>query len=97
MPGALESPDLCIGDLNVMTSMISTVVMGAGIDAGIHFFLRARKERRARAGESALCHERTPPPISFSLHPSLLPGSAYTPVELAYPAPLLEAARCLAP
>jgi len=51
---SLAATYLIIGDLNVMTSMISTVVMGAGIDAGIHFFLRARKERRERENDEAI-------------------------------------------
>jgi predicted RND superfamily exporter protein len=36
---------LVLGHLNVMTSTISTVVMGLGIDAGIHFLTRARRAR----------------------------------------------------
>lgn len=51
---SLAATYVLIGDLNVMTSMISTVVMGAGIDAGIHFFLRARKERRDHENEEAI-------------------------------------------
>ena len=51
---SLAATYLIIGDLNVMTSMISTVVMGAGIDAGIHFFLRARKERRDHENDEAI-------------------------------------------
>ncbi|MEM6294535.1 MAG: MMPL family transporter [Myxococcota bacterium] len=51
---SLAGTYLFIGDLNVMTSMISTVVMGAGIDAGIHFFLRARKERREHENDEAI-------------------------------------------
>lgn len=51
---SLAATYLIIGDLNVMTSMISTVVMGAGIDAGIHFFLRARKERREHENDEAI-------------------------------------------
>lgn len=34
-----------LGHLNIMTSLISSVVMGMGIDAGIHFLSRARIER----------------------------------------------------
>lgn len=34
-----------LGHLNLMTSLISSVVMGMGIDAGIHFLSRARIER----------------------------------------------------
>lgn len=51
---SLAATYVIIGDLNVMTSMISTVVMGAGIDAGIHFFLRARKERRNHDNDEAI-------------------------------------------
>ncbi len=51
---SLAGTYLFIGDLNLMTSMISTVVMGAGIDAGIHFFLRARKERRDHDDSEAI-------------------------------------------
>ncbi|MCR9164932.1 MAG: efflux RND transporter permease subunit [Nannocystaceae bacterium] len=51
---SLAATYVLIGDLNVMTSMISTVVMGAGIDAGIHFFLRARKERREHENDEAI-------------------------------------------
>ncbi|MBV1862780.1 MAG: MMPL family transporter [Nannocystaceae bacterium] len=51
---SLAATYVVIGDLNVMTSMISTVVMGAGIDAGIHFFLRARKERRDHDNDEAI-------------------------------------------
>ncbi|MGH1346501.1 MAG: efflux RND transporter permease subunit [Nannocystales bacterium] len=51
---SLAATYVIIGDLNVMTSMISTVVMGAGIDAGIHFFLRARKERRDHDNDEAI-------------------------------------------
>lgn len=51
---SLAATYVIIGDLNVMTSMISTVVMGAGIDAGIHFFLRARKERREHENDEAI-------------------------------------------
>ncbi len=51
---SLAATYIIIGDLNVMTSMISTVVMGAGIDAGIHFFLRARKERRDHDNDEAI-------------------------------------------
>ncbi len=51
---SLAATYLLIGDLNVMTSMISTVVMGAGIDAGIHFFLRARKERSTHDNDEAI-------------------------------------------
>ena len=45
---ALGATYLVIGDLNVMTSLISTVVMGAGIDAGIHFYMRAQADQRRK-------------------------------------------------
>ncbi len=51
---SLAATYIIIGDLNVMTSMISTVVMGAGIDAGIHFFLRAQKERGEHDNDEAI-------------------------------------------
>lgn len=51
---SLAGTYLLIGDLNVMTSMISTVVMGAGIDAGIHFYVRARQERREHDNNEAI-------------------------------------------
>lgn len=35
-----------LGRLNLMTSLISTVLMGMGIDAGIHFYTRAKTDRR---------------------------------------------------
>lgn len=35
---------LALGRLNTITSLISTVVVGMGIDAGIHFLLRVREE-----------------------------------------------------
>ena len=42
---SLAATQLVLGHLNVMTSTISTVVMGVGIDAGIHFFSRAKRSR----------------------------------------------------
>ncbi|WP_266216024.1 efflux RND transporter permease subunit [Paraliomyxa miuraensis] len=42
---SLGATQLVLGHLNVMTSTISTVVMGVGIDAGIHFFSRAKRAR----------------------------------------------------
>lgn len=42
---SLGATQLVLGHLNVMTSTISTVVMGVGIDAGIHFLTRARRAR----------------------------------------------------
>ncbi|MEM7158841.1 MAG: MMPL family transporter [Myxococcota bacterium] len=42
---SLAATQLVLGHLNAMTSTISTVVMGVGIDAGIHFFSRAKRAR----------------------------------------------------
>lgn len=42
---SLAATQVVLGHLNVMTSTISTVVMGVGIDAGIHFFSRAKRAR----------------------------------------------------
>lgn len=43
---SLAATFVIIGDLNTMTSLISTVLMGAGIDGGIHFYVEARRQRR---------------------------------------------------
>ena len=51
---ALAATQLVLGHLNLMTSMIATVVMGAGIDAGLHFFVRARRERRDHENGEAI-------------------------------------------
>ncbi len=45
---------LVLGHLNLMTSLIASVVMGSGIDAGIHFFVRARREREQHDDEQAV-------------------------------------------
>jgi predicted RND superfamily exporter protein len=42
---SLGATQLMLGHLNTMTSLISSVVMGMGIDAGIHLLTRARRER----------------------------------------------------
>jgi uncharacterized protein len=42
---SLGATQIMLGHLNVMTSTISTVIMGLGIDAGIHFLTRARRAR----------------------------------------------------
>jgi uncharacterized protein len=42
---SLGLTQLILGHLNTITSLISSVVMGIGIDAGIHFLTRARRER----------------------------------------------------
>lgn len=43
---SLGATQLILGHLNTMTSLISSVVMGMGIDAGIHILSRARLERK---------------------------------------------------
>lgn len=42
---------LALGRLNTITSLISTVIVGMGIDAGIHFLVRVRDEQRRGSGE----------------------------------------------
>lgn len=42
---SLGATQLALGRLNAMTATISSVVMGIGIDAGIHFYSRARRLR----------------------------------------------------
>ena len=51
---SLAAARLVVGDLTLMTSLISTVVMGAGVDAGIHFFVRARRARQSHADREAI-------------------------------------------
>ncbi len=43
---AVGATQLALGHLNTITAMIASVIMGMGIDAGIHMLLRARQERR---------------------------------------------------
>ncbi len=43
---SLGLTQVVLGRLTLMTSLISTVLMGMGIDAGIHFFSRAKIDRR---------------------------------------------------
>lgn len=50
----LGATQLVLGRLNVMTSLISTVVMGVGIDAGIHFFSRMQRLRREQDNDDAI-------------------------------------------
>ena len=45
---------LVLGHLNTLTSLISTVVMGMGIDAGIHFLLRVREEQAGVSDDEAI-------------------------------------------
>ncbi len=52
---SLAATQLVLGHLNAMTSTISTVVMGVGIDAGIHFFSRARRARSDHDDGEAIC------------------------------------------
>jgi len=52
---SLAATQLVLGHLNVMTSTISTVVMGVGIDAGIHFFSRVRRARATYDDGEAIC------------------------------------------
>lgn len=42
---SLGATQLALGRLNAMTATISSVVMGIGIDAGIHFYSRVRRLR----------------------------------------------------
>lgn len=43
---SMGATQVFLGHLNSMTSLISTVVLGMGIDAGIHLLSRIRKERQ---------------------------------------------------
>jgi len=45
---------LVLGHLNTLTSLISTVVMGMGIDAGIHFLMRVREEQAGVSDNEAI-------------------------------------------
>jgi len=45
---------LVLGHLNTLTSLISTVVMGMGIDAGIHYLLRVREEQAGVSDREAI-------------------------------------------
>lgn len=51
---SLGLTQLVLGRLNLMTSLISTVLMGMGIDAGIHFFSRATIDRRQHDDAEAI-------------------------------------------
>jgi predicted RND superfamily exporter protein len=51
---SLGATQLILGHLNSITSLISSVVMGIGIDAGIHFLARARREREAHGSEESI-------------------------------------------
>lgn len=45
---------LTLGRLNAITSLISTVVVGMGIDAGIHFLVRVREEQGRGSDREAI-------------------------------------------
>ncbi|MCA9659846.1 MAG: MMPL family transporter, partial [Myxococcales bacterium] len=51
---SMGATQLLLGHLNTMTSLISTVVMGMGIDAGIHFLHRVRHERQDHDDHEAI-------------------------------------------
>ena len=51
---SLGATQLALGHLNTITSLISSVVMGIGIDAGIHFLTRARREREEHDSHESL-------------------------------------------
>lgn len=51
---SLGATQLFLGQLNTITSLISSVVMGIGIDAGIHFLARARREREEHDSHESL-------------------------------------------
>ncbi|MCB9704677.1 MAG: MMPL family transporter [Myxococcales bacterium] len=51
---SMGATQLLLGHLNTMTSLISTVVMGMGIDAGIHFLHRVRRERQEHDDAEAI-------------------------------------------
>ncbi len=51
---SMGATELILGHLNTMTSLISTVVMGMGIDAGIHFLHGVRRERQEHGEHEAI-------------------------------------------
>lgn len=51
---SMGATELVLGHLNTMTSLISSVLLGLGIDAGIHLLSRARKERREHDDETSI-------------------------------------------
>jgi len=51
---SLGATQLVLGHLNTVTSLISSVVMGIGIDAGIHFLARARREREVHDSDESI-------------------------------------------
>lgn len=51
---SLAAAELMLGHLSVLTSLVSAVLMGLGIDAGIHLLTRYRKERHMHAPHEAI-------------------------------------------
>lgn len=51
---SLGAAQLLLGHLNSMTSLIASVVMGLGVDAGIHFLSHARRERMEHDRDEAI-------------------------------------------
>lgn len=51
---SMACTQLVLGRLNTITSLISTVVVGMGIDAGIHFLTRVREEQGAGDDREAI-------------------------------------------
>ena len=51
---AMGAAQLLLGHLTTMTSLITSLLMGLGIDAGIHLLSRARQERRLYDDEMAI-------------------------------------------
>jgi predicted RND superfamily exporter protein len=47
----LGATNLLLGHLNTMTSLITSVLMGMGIDAGIHFFQLIQREAKSNTNE----------------------------------------------
>jgi predicted RND superfamily exporter protein len=51
---SLGATQLVLGHLNSITSLISSVIVGIGIDAGIHFLARARRERETYENDESI-------------------------------------------
>jgi predicted RND superfamily exporter protein len=51
---SLGATQLVLGHLNSITSLISSMLMGIGIDAGIHFLARARRERESHESHESI-------------------------------------------
>jgi predicted RND superfamily exporter protein len=51
---SLGLTQILLGHLNAATSLISTVILGLGIDSGIHFLNHARRHRRSHAPQEAI-------------------------------------------